>query len=439
MRRPLLAILVAMAAGLAHQPAKAETPAGEQHPSPPPAPWWRLVPDDGFQSIVEQAGAVASVETAQARLRQAKALAQAARGLERPLVGVGLDQSLAGAQQGVGGASSTLRLTLDAPLDLNGALRARRQAAVARAGRATAEVDVARLQTRLTAARLYVALRSAQGQLAALDEAVVAAEQDVAIAEARAAAGLSDALAVAQARSALATQTTLRPLLIEAEAAARSALEALLGMAPGELSLPSSGSPSFAQPIPKADVQGRPDLRARVSELEALRAEAAAAQADRRPTVSLAAIGETLDASDGLFVMSPAGGAARLTGALTAPLWDGGRRAAVAEAAEALAEAEEIALTQALLEADAQAEQARLRIAELRTALDGRRAVVAAAEDEAALARARYRSGLGGFTEVTLAAQRRAAARQEEVRAEAALAEAHLDLIAAQGEGRGPG
>ena len=86
--------------------------------------------------------------------------------------------------------------------------------------------------------------------------------------------------------------------------------------------------------------------------------------------------------------MSPAGGAARLTGALTAPLWDGGRRAAAAEAAEALAEAEEIALTQALLEADAQAEQARLRIAELGMALDGRRAVVAVAEDEAALARA---------------------------------------------------
>jgi len=254
-------------------------------------------------------------------------------------------------------------------------------------------------------------------------------------------AGLVPGLDLAAARAEEALART-RPLAArEAADSARLGLEVLLALPPGALRetlsqprpMPRAAAPALLE-TPLAVVARRPDLRAAERDLAAAGYDARAARRDFWPSLSLgAAIGAQAVSPETAFTAT--GFLASLLGQLTVPLFTGGRLEAERDLADArrteAAAAYRQAATRALSEVEvALVEQrsATLRQAALADAL-------AAANDQVALARARYLGGLASFTDVLVAERAAFDAEAELATAAADAGRAFAALSAALGAG----
>jgi multidrug efflux system outer membrane protein len=381
-------------------------------------PWWRQIfADPALAALAEEAGQTPSVEAARARREAAEARLQAAFSALFPSVSVGLEVSGRADDADETNASSA-SATVGYSRNLAGAERLREAAAAARLEAADASLAAARLDARVTAARLIATALSAETQEAAARRSLAAAQESLNLAETRSRAGLDNALAVAQARTARDRAAALLPPLTQARLQARLGLEALLARPLGAQSLSAAEPFALAQPpfveAPATVLARRPDLRLALAALAVADREAAAAEADRWPTLSIAAV-FSVTQSD----IPPHGAAATLTGSLLQPIFDAGRREALSEAAQAEAEAAEADYRRAVANAVGDVETSLVRLRETRAARDGQAAVVASGQEQSDLARSRYASGLTSFLNVTIA--------------DAALAEAELGLAQADG------
>jgi NodT family efflux transporter outer membrane factor (OMF) lipoprotein len=401
--------------------------------------WNAISTDEVLKGILRDAGAIADVEIAAARAREAQALLTASRASLFPSLGATAETSLTGASNTVGSASSSIGLALTAPLDVFGGNRARTGAAAARADAAEAELRQARLVARRSAGQLYATLRAAQANLDAAQRQTRDANDSLALAKTRTRAGLETGLAVAQAQSAADTARARIPAFAQAEAQARLGLEALLGALPGAFVnrlKPAVGATPASEKLfdaPAAVIARRPDVRAAEARLIASGLDARAARADRWPSLSLTAALSQTDATQGL-----AGGAASLGLGLVGTLFDFGRLEALAEAAGARQAAEAASFRRTVTYALSAVEREADRLAQARREADATRAAVASARLQSSLARTRYRSGLTSFLDVLVADRAQADAEIALANAEGRKIDAAVSLAAELGLGQEP-
>jgi outer membrane protein len=173
----------------------------------------------------------------------------------------------------------------------------------------------------------------------------------------------------------------------------------------------------------------RPDLRLQEANVAQARAFVRQAEAARRPSVALGA-GPSLTGGTGQ--QDVASGSAGLT--LSIPLFDsGGRTSAVREARASAEQAEanlEDSRQQAALDVWSRYQSLAVDASNLETA----RRLLASAEEAAALAQGRYRSGLATITELLDAQASLASAREQLVSAELAVRSSELQLARAIGQ-----
>ena len=397
--------------------------AGAAGPEPLAPAWWRSFGDAKLDELVAAARAANSdLRLAAARVQEAEALAREAGAAFTPEVfaGAGATRSRVSRETEPPGGAPIERTQIQAlastsfEIDFWG--RYARTAEAARANLLGARYTHAVVDLTLAGAvaQSYFTLRALEAQLAVFDEAIRLRVESLAIARARLGAGLAGELDVYQALGALADAQVQRRETVRGRALVERQLATLTGRL--DLRLPSQtlGPILFALPVPPAPPAGlpsallerRPDIRAAEQQLAAANALIGTARAALFPSISLTGAlgGQSAELSDLLA------GAARVWSlgfGLTLPIFDGGRRSARVEQAEAR-RAQALAAYQGAVEsgfrevADAlvSIEQSAASEAELRARLDAARSALE-------LSTVRYESGYSAYLEV-LDAQRTA-------------------------------
>jgi NodT family efflux transporter outer membrane factor (OMF) lipoprotein len=344
----------------------------------------------------------------------------ASRGVSGSSFGSGASGGTGGAASGSTGGSGGSALSAAAPIttlqaglqsqweiDLFGRLRADRDAAQRRQESADAKWHEARVAVAAETANAYFAERACQQQLRVAESDARSRGETARLTDLSARAGFTApadaALARASASDASGRLTQQRALcavqrkaLVALSGIDETALEQKLAAAPAQRALPAVGSVAS---VPAQAISQRPDVYAAELGVAAASADVGAAEAARYPRLSLSgSIGrmqfrtsgfrETLDT----WTIGPV--------ALTVPLFDGGTRAANAEAAKAR-------YTEAVALYKANVRQAVREVEEALVNLDSTNA--RAADADAAVqnyqasfdaTQARYQSGLASLFEL---------------------------------------
>ena len=389
--------------------------------APVPADWWKLYRDPFLDELVASARSRnADIRLAAARVQEAEALAREAGAARTPEVMAGASAArsrvsarvIPAPQASVPLERSQYQLSASTSFELDFWGRLSRAAEAARANLLASRYsqEVVALSLSGATAQAYFTGRSLEAQLEVLDRAIEVRQESLSIASTRADAGLASALDVYQAQGALADALAQRR-----EAARQRALtERALAQLTGRLDLKILHGNLFDLPLPPAPPPGlpsallarRPDIRAAEASMIAANAQIGVARAALFPTISLTA---SLGAQSAELsqLLSSGAGIWSIGLAAAAPLFDGGRREARVEQAEAR-RAQALAGYQRSIEtafrevADAlvSVEQSAGAEADLAARLE-------AARNALELSNERYRAGYSPFLEV-LDAQRTA-------------------------------
>lgn len=389
--------------------------------------WWAALGDPVLLSLIEAAQA-ASPTVAQAASRRAQA--QAALVGARAASGPALD-AVASLQRGQTQPSVPLAAVAQAGLqaawewDVFGAAAAGQQAAQARLAGAQAQWHDARVTVAAETALAYLGWRSSEAQARVAQHQAQSQEVSARLSGLSARAGLTapatDALAqasVAEARSRVWQWQAQSAQQIKALVALTALNEQELKqkMAQSLVDLSLFASKNIANPVeslPAQTLAQRPDLWAAETEIEAARADLGQARAARYPRVSLTgsighlssrALGTQTDLST--WSIGPL--------AISVPIFDGGRREAAVDLAQARFE-EAVALYQA---------RARLAVREVEEALVTLDAT-ARRQQEADVVQARLGEALAG-AQARLKAGLASVAELEELRRTALNAQSAL-------------
>lgn len=406
------------------------------------ADWWSRFGDPLLSDLVGQAlQANSSVQSAQAALRQARALRDvAAAGLGPTLGGsASAQRSLAGGQD----AGSSFQLGLDAhwELDIFGARRSALDASDASARASQASLADVQVSIAAEVALGYIALRGAQARLLIAQDNLASQLETLQITRWRLQAGLVGALEVEQALTAAEqTRATLPPLRTSI-AQGGHALALLTGQNPGALTARLAARQPVPQPaadlvlsLPADTLRQRPDVRAAEWRLQAEMARLAQADAARLPAFNL---GGSLGLS--ALTLGALGHSAALAGSLlagvTLPVFDGGALRAQVDAQQAVLDQSVAAYRASVLTALQEVEDALVALQGDQAREARLQAAAQAAGNAARMASQRYSSGLIDF-QVVLDTQRSQLVTQESLAiAASALAADHVRLYKALGGG----
>lgn len=416
--------------------------------------WWRDLHDPLLDALVAQMLAGnPDLREAQARLAEARALRDAARGGRLPQV----NGSMSGSQvtlsengqipvgqiPGFSRAFGLFDIGFDASweIDLWGRQSGQANAAQARADAAGYALEGARVQLVAELARAYVGLRLAQAEQGTAEAMLEARTRLATLTELRAQSGEAGRI---EADRAQADAAGARLLLANAEASVRAAalqVVRLVGGAPSAL-IAQIEAPG-AMPLPPAAIgaglpaellRRRPDLLAAEQTLVAASADVGVARADLFPRLSLGlAAGQQARAVDDLLDA----GSTRLQAgpSLLWPIFNGGRARALVRAADARAQAAAARYDAAVVGALTDSETAINRFDRGLAALAAARAAAAREQDAHALVSRRQAAGEDDRLALARADLARLAARQQRDRAQAAALEAAIALNKALGGG----
>ncbi|MDB5870784.1 MAG: putative outer rane channel [Ramlibacter sp.] len=371
--------------------------------------WWQQFNDPLLIELIESAQAASpTVATAATRIRQARATRIGAGAALLPTL-----DAVASAQRGNNQPPVPLATTLQAGLqtaweiDLFGGNRAAADAAQARLEGARAGWHDARVSVAAETANGYVSLRTCEQQLAVANNDAKSRSETARLSDLSARAGFAAPANAALARAS-AAESSARAIQQRAQCDIEvKALVALSAMPEPRLrqqltigwSEPAQAGALAVASLPAQLLAQRPDVYQAEREVAAASAEVGNARAQRFPRLSLSgsiAVGSVR--IDGVSTDLQTWSIGPL--ALTLPIFDGGRRAANVDAAQA--RYEEAALQYAarvrqavreVEEALVNLESARLRTDDARVATEGYRASFAATD-------ARYRSGLASLVEL---------------------------------------
>lgn len=405
----------------------------------PRGEWWKAFADRTLDDLIERAQQRnADIHIAAARLRQAQALVRNAEADRSPQLGVGAGAARE-AEPGARGSAGTLvslGLNLRYEADLFGRLARARDAAALDADSRAALLQSTRLLVQGQVAQLYLALRATEAEQQIVQEMVQAFRNTLDLSERRLRAGDVAELEVARVRTELASTESEGWALERRRSALEHALAVLVGEAASSFSLARGELPA-ALPVvppgvPATVLARRPDVSAAMAQLQAAQARVGVAQAAWLPSVALTASGGVAspELSD-LFKWS-----ARTWGVgalLSLPLFDGGRREAGVQSAQAEFDAAVAAYREQVLVAfkDVEDELAALRLLAEQAQAQSR--AVASAARATELSQARYRNGFVSQLELLDAQRSELRNRRQQVQVRGAQYESTVGLIRALG------
>lgn len=403
------------------------------------AAWWRTFGDPELDRLIERAAASnLDLQSAAARVEEARALARVAGAALGPELGfTGSYQRIRGGfTRGVtriepGGAGGRViapfetdifQLGFDAAweIDLFGRLRYQRDAALAEAVASDYAHAAARVSVLAEVGRSYFELRGWQRRLAVAESNVRTQRETVDLTRSRVAAGLSPQLDLSRATAQLAEAEAEVPPLRRAIATAQHRLAVLLGLPPeqGPVATPAL---AFAPPLPERWPLGqppelltrRPDVRRAELLIAAAAARVGSAEAEHYPKLLLnGVVGRQATRFEDLRL--GAGNFFAVGPSLSIPLFTTGRIRAAADSERARFEQARIAYEQTVLTALEDVENA-LTAWRNEEDRNGRlRAALAASRDAEAQSQALYRAGVSDFLDV-LDAQRSRQSREAQL------------------------
>jgi multidrug efflux system outer membrane protein len=372
--------------------------------------WWQQFNDPLLIELIESAQTLSpTVASARSRIEQARAARTAAGAALLPTLDGVASATRGNAQAGVPVVATTMQAGAQAAweIDVFGRNRGAADAAQARLEGAQAGWHEARVSVAAETANSYVGLRTCHQQLAVANNDARSRAETARLTGLSADAGFTAPASAALARASAAegsARATQQRAQCESELKALVALSGVTEpalrqkMAVARMETAQAAMLSVAS-LPAQVLAQRPDVYQAELEVAAASAEVGSARADRFPRLSLSG--------------SIAAGRVRTGGvstdlttwsigplALTVPIFDGGRRAANVDAAQARYE-EAAALYQARVrqavreveEALVNIESARSRNEDARVATEGYRVSFNATE-------ARYRNGLASLVEL---------------------------------------
>ena len=404
--------------------------------------WWAVFADPVLDGLVERADANnTSIQLAGARLAQARALLRSADADKLPQFGVS-----AGATRGnlltPGVTTPVTVLSAGANVsyepDLFGRLAKASNAAALDAQSREALLQSARLAVQSDVAQTYFVLRALDDERALVRETVGAYRDTLRLTERRYQAGDVAELDLARVQAEVAATESQALALDRRRTQLEHALAVLLGELPTNFALAEvewrGALPAIPAGIPSTVLTRRPDVSAAQSAMLAAQARVGVAQAAWFPDVALTASGGYASSDLGdLFKWS-----ARSWGVgalLSLPLFDGGRREAGVQNANALWDAAAASYREQVLTAfqDVEDQLAALRL--LADQAGAQTQAVDAAARATVLSNSRYRNGLVSQLELLDARRSELANRRQAVQLRAAQYQATVGLIRALGGG----
>ena len=414
------------------------------------AAWWKLYGDPALERLVASTLernadirlAVARIEESDANLREA-----GANFLPEIDLGAAGSRSAVSTTGAVPVPSTfpvmrnNVRLTASTSFELDfwGRLRRALEAARAQALGTRYAKDVVALSLAGLTAQTYFALRSLDTQIALTSETLAVREEYLDMVRRRAAGGIASDLDVNQAVAARADAASQLKDLQRQRALVEHQLSTLAGKL--DLALPQSATllalpvPPVPPPgLPSALLDRRPDVRQAEQQLVSANAQIGVAKAAMLPTISLT--GSYGGESRALSTLLDSGSSIWSLGfGLTLPIFDWGRLAARADAAEARARQSLAGYQKAIETAFREVADGLTNLAQTTATEEDLQVRATAAGNVLRLARARYEAGYSAYLEV-LDAQRTANdAELAVVRNRQSRLSASVDLMKALGGG----
>ncbi len=425
----------------------AGSPAGGKPATTPQSllAWWQQFNDPLLTALVTEAlQANTGVRSAQAALRQARALQDvAAAGLGPTLTGSADAQRSRAGLGSSGSSNNRFGASLDASweIDLFGGQRSALAASTASADASAASLGDVQVSLAAEVALAYIGLRNAQARLAIAEANLASQQETLQITRWRQQAGLVDMLQAEQAQAAAELTRAGLPPLQTTLAQSRHALAVLTGQPPAALDARLAASAPVPQPAatlalagPADTLRQRPDVRAAELRLAAEWARLAQADAALKPSLRLSgALGLSALTLGGLGSGSAVAGS--LLAGLTLPVFDGGALRGQQRAQQAVLDQAQEAWRASVLTALQEVEDALVALRSDQDRLQRLQAAAQAATHAATLANQRYRSGLVDFQTV-LDTQRSQLGAQDSLATTAAdLAADHVRLYKSLGGG----
>lgn len=300
-------------------------------------PWWSLYGDSVLDGLIAQANqANQNIAQAQAQVRQAHAVADAARAGFFPTVGAtaGTGRALTNSNGIHLGNTVNTGLQASWEPDLWGSVRHAVEAGDAGSQASADTLAAARLSVQATLAQNYFQLRASDRQIALYLRTVAAYRKALALTQAQYAAGVALRSDVALAQTQLESADAQRLDLQVQRAQLEHAIAILLGKAPAAFDLPALAAleaaqapmatlPSIPTGLPSELLERRPDIASAERRAAQANANIGVARAAYYPALTLgASLGSSASSLAALFT-TPAR-VWSLGAALAGTLFDGG-------------------------------------------------------------------------------------------------------------------
>jgi outer membrane protein, multidrug efflux system len=405
--------------------------------------WWRIFADPVLDGLVELAIAHSTtVQSATARLAQARAITRTTDAERYPQLGLSLSSGRAGGDfnraQDLSGPLHQLRLDASYEVDLVGRLSKASRAARLDERAAEALLADAHLLVQADVAQTYFAIRAIDAERALVRDTVAAYRETLVLTQRRFAAGDVGDLEVARVRTEVASNESQALALDRVRQQLETALALLTGDVPGTATLAAApwtvALPVVPAGLPSAMLQRRPDVAAARASFEAEQLRVGIAQAAWFPSLSLtaAAGGASAQLSD-LFKASA--GLWAVNALLNLPLLDGGRREAGVQSAAAQADEAAARYREQVLAAFKDVEDQLSSLTLLQAQRTAQSEAVDASERAMALTTSRYRNGAISQLDLLDAQRTTLANRRVALQVKAAQFQATIALVKALGGG----
>lgn len=380
--------------------------------------WWLIFADPALDALMVDLNAQnLSIEQAQAQYEQALTTVRQANAALYPTVGLTGDVTRADTAIVLPGtpvvAAGTGPFTefagnlgLSWEVDLWGAVARRSESAQATAQASAADLAGARLSAQTALASTYFQVRVLDVQIELLDRTIDAHERSLRLTQNLAQAGLNDPGDVAVAKTQLETSRAQRYDVQWRRTQLENAVAVLLGQTPASFSLPPRPSFAIEPPIipvgvPSTLLQRRPDIAAAERRTAAANAQIGVATAAWFPELTISATGGYRSRQFAQWFSAPAQFWA-LGPSLALAIFDGGRRQAQIEQAEAGFRAQAANYRLTALRALQEVEDALVQLRFLAQVQQAQAQAVAAGRESLRIRRNQYEQGLVDYLSVAV-------------------------------------
>jgi len=384
----------------------------EPRDAQPRGKWWEVFGDAQLNALVGQVEVSnQNVLAAEARLRQALALARASGAALYPEIDANASITKSRSPSGAIGGTTAGRIITNRSaslaasweLDVWGRIRRTAEAGEASAQASAADLAAVRLSAQATLAQSYFQLRVLDLQKRLLDDIVAALGQALKLTQNRYAAGVAAKVDVVQADAQLkSTQAQVIELGAQ-RAQLEHAIAVLLGKTPADFELAQTTAdtklPAIPPGVPSALLERRPDIAAAERRVAAANAQIGVARSAFFPSFTISAADGFRSASASQWFTAPTHFWS-FGPALAQSLFDAGLRRAQSDAAVAAFDAAVATYRQAALAGFQEVEDqlALLRVLEAQAKVQ--EAAVRAARESVALTTNQYRAGLVTYINV---------------------------------------